>query len=571
MTNKKLIIYFIDKYFKKDFIIFALFSLLTATVSAPVPFIYKKVINEINSASLDKLLILSLFYVFLLTTNVLLNYLKERKTASFQYDVSFTVSAGIYERVLKLPFSVLSEKAPGDIMKLVQTDSNNLYNIITYGILQIMSIAVQFIVNFSILIYLFGWKVIFILIVLPVYFILIRKGADNVENYGFKYEQSVDNWAEDAYSPLYKLKEVKSRRIEGYLTERIKKSYSEVRKAGVKYGYVSNLLYSFYSFFDKGIYASIFLFGIYSVNTGKMSLGSLFAIIYVADSVMSGFNDFSLAIINDFQKRLPSITRIADLFSLEIPESLKSPDTAKPVKINFSNVRFSYGKSSATLEIDNLNLKSGLNYVLLGETGSGKSTFFDLINGIRFPQEGSITINGISTKDITHSWWKNNVFVLLQDSTVFRGNLLENILMDDIVKGEDHVKNIIDKNGFKDFFSRFKNGLLTEPKEGNALSGGEKRMINIIRLLLKQNCIIVLIDEGKTGLDASLRKKTDTLLEKKPENRLSVTITHDLDEIGNFDEIIFIKNGKVIKGKHDDLYADNADYKNFITNGGNDH
>lgn len=571
MTNKKLITYFISKYFKRDFTVFIFLAVLSATISAPIPFIYKNIIDSITSIPTNTLMIWGLIYVLLLLIGVVLDFLKERKIASFQYDVSFTVSTSIYERVLMLPYSILSGKVSGDIMKIVQMDSNNLYNIITYGVLKIVSNIIQFLINFSILIYLFGWKVVFVLIVLPVYFLLIKKGADNVEKYGYKYEQSVNNWAQDAYSPLYKLKEVKSRRLERFLSDKIKKSYSEVRKDGVKYGYISNLLYSFYSFFDKGVYIAIFLFGIYSVNIGEMSIGSLFAIIYVTNSVMMGFNDFSLTIINDFQKRLPSINRIVDIYSIEIPKKIKSPDTSDSIVIRFSDVVFSYKNSTAKLKINNMKLVRGEKYVLIGATGSGKSTFFDLVNGIRSPQNGSIKINEIKIDDISLDWWKKNVFVLLQDSTIFRGNLLENILIDDIWKGEDKVKEVILENDLCNFFKRFENGFLSELKEGNALSGGEKKMIGVVRLLLRSECPIVLIDEGKTGLDKALRKKIDCILNRILDNRLSITITHDLDEIVNFDKVIFISNGNVIIGNHNELYKNNKDYMKYILNGGNDH
>ena len=217
-------------------------------------------------------------------------------------------------------------------------------------------------------------------------------------------------------------------------------------------------MYSFYSFFDKGVYIAIFLFGIYSVNIGEMSIGSLFAIIYVTNSVMMGFNDFSLTIINDFQKRLPSINRIVDIYSIEIPKKIKSPDTSDSIVIRFSDVVFSYKNSTAKLKINNMKLVRGEKYVLIGATGSGKSTFIDLVNGIRSPQNGSIKINEIKIDDISHDWWKKNVFVLLQDSTIFRGNLLENILIDDIWKGEDKLKEVILENDLSNFFKRFEIG-----------------------------------------------------------------------------------------------------------------
>jgi ATP-binding cassette subfamily B protein len=210
-----------------------------------------------------------------------------------------------------------------------------------------------------------------------------------------------------------------------------------------------------------------------------------------------------------------------------------------------------------------LELENNKKYVLIGKTGSGKSTFFDLMNGLRSPQEGKITINNTETSEIMESWWKKNVFLLLQDSFIFRGTISDNILLDDIEKTAD-IEKLLADIGFADFFKRFSNGLNTSPKGGETLSGGERRIISILRLLLKPDYRMILIDEGKSGLDAELRNKIDKLMRKILENRLSITITHNLHEISNFDEVLFIHEGLLIKGNHEDLLLSNPDYAALI-------
>jgi len=95
-------------------------------------------------------------------------------------------------------------------------------------------------------------------------------------------------------------------------------------------------------------------------------------------------------------------------------------------------------------------------------------------------------------------------------------------------------------------------------------------MVCLLRLLLKQQYQMILVDEGKTGLDAELRLKIDDLMQEVVADRLSVTITHDLDEITRYDEVLFVSEGTVIQDQHENLMANNEDYRDLL-NAENNH
>ena len=158
---------------------------------------------------------------------------------------------------------------------------------------------------------------------------------------------------------------------------------------------------------------------------------------------------------------------------------------------------------------------------------------------------------------------------MLQDSYIFRGTIEDNILLGDTELQQDLDKLIVEQ-GFASFFERFTDGIKTNPKEGKQLSGGEKRMVCLLRLLLKQQYQMILVDEGKTGLDAELRLKIDDLMQEVVADRLSVTITHDLDEITRYDEVLFVSEGTVIQDQHENLMANNEDYRDLL-NAENNH
>lgn len=393
---------------------------------------------------------------------------------------------------------------------------------------------------------------------------MILKGVKNADLYETKLNKVRDEWYGDVYSPLNKLKEIKARRIESFIVRNLDESYSKVKEAGVASGVASNFLSHLFSFFDGSLTLVVLFTGIFLVLSKEITLGTLFATMYIINSIFSLFNSLSLAITNDIQLRLPSVKRVVELFNIKVPERYGVPDVSKGVKVVFKDVEFSYrSDSNFALHIPYLELESGRKYVLIGRTGGGKTTLFDLIAGVQVPQSGSVLINGVDTREIKESWWKENVCVLLQDSSIFRGSIKDNILLDE--KDENQrLELIISQFNFGGVFERFEKGLDTQPREGLVLSGGEKRVINIIRALFKPNAHMVLMDEGTTGLDPILKAGYQKAFAEVSKNRLSIIITHDMEEIANFDEVLFVHDGTVIKDTHENLMKTKELYREFV-------
>ncbi|HPV14371.1 MAG TPA: ABC transporter ATP-binding protein [Candidatus Cloacimonadota bacterium] len=569
LSHRALIIWFIKHRFRKQFLQITLLALLAALLSTPIPFIYRTVIDGIDNLPGRELLGLVILYVVLIILEVLVDYWKQIILITFNWSASFSLATEIYRTLIKLPYHISGKRSSADLIKLLGVDSDALQSAIVFGTTNMISLLIRFVIDLVVMYILFGWGILGVIVVLPVYYLLIKKSVKNMEEYDRAHDDKREIWFDDSYSPLYRLKEVKSRRLENFLLENIRKSNQDVCTSGVKAGRAGTLLYSFYDFFDKGVYVILFLVGVYGVIKGHLTLGTLFAIFYVSSSIISKLNSLCLAISDDYHRRIPSLDRVAELYATTVDNPQKQPPDLPALKVEFEKVKFAYPESKFELSIPSLTLSDNRKYVLVGRTGSGKSTLFDLLNGIMHSQEGSILINGTKTTEIAEEWWKKNCFVLLQDSYIFRGTIEDNILLGDTNLQQDLDK-LIAEQGFASFFERFTDGIKTNPKEGKQLSGGEKRMVCLLRLLLKQQYQMILVDEGKTGLDAELRVKIDDLMQEVVADRLSLTITHDLDEITRYDEVLFVSEGTVIQDQHENLMANNEDYRDLL-NAENNH
>lgn len=563
MSHRALIVWFIKHRFRKEFLQITLLALLAALLSTPIPFIYRTVIDGIDNLPGRELLGLVIVYVVLIILEVLVEFWREKALTTFDWSAYSAMATDTYRAIVKLPYHVSGKRSSSDLIKLMSTDSYYLQGAIVYGTTRVISLLIRFIVDLVVMYILFGWGILGVIVVLPVYYLLIKKSVKNVDKYDRKHDDKLETWYDDSYSPLHRLKEVKSRRLENFLMTNISKSSQDVSTTGVKTGRAKNVLYSLYDFFDKGVYVTIFLVGVYGVIKGHLSLGTLFAIFYVSSSIISKLNSLCIAISDDYHRRIPSLDRLAELYAVEVDNPQQQPPDLPALKVEFRDVKFAYPESKFELSIPSLTLSDNRKYVLVGRTGSGKSTLFDLLNGIMHPDAGSILINGTKTTEIAEDWWKKNCFVLLQDSYIFRGTIEDNILLGDTELQPD-LDNLIAEHGFATFFERFTDGIKTNPKEGKELSGGEKRMVCLLRLLLKQQYQMILVDEGKTGLDAELRLKIDTLMQEVLADRLSLTITHDLAEITRYDEVLFVSEGTVIQDQHENLMENNQDYRELI-------
>ena len=263
LSHRALIIWFIKHRFRKQFLQITLLALLAALLSTPIPFIYRTVIDGIDNLPGRELLGLVILYVVLIILEVLVDYWKQIILITFNWSASFSLATEIYRTLIKLPYHISGKRSSADLIKLLGVDSDALQSAIVFGTTNMISLLIRFVIDLVVMYILFGWGILGVIVVLPVYYLLIKKSVKNMEEYDRAHDEKREIWFDDSYSPLYRLKEVKSRRLENFLLENIRKSNQDVCTSGVKAGRAGTLLYSFYDFFDKGVYVILFLVGVY--------------------------------------------------------------------------------------------------------------------------------------------------------------------------------------------------------------------------------------------------------------------------------------------------------------------
>jgi len=274
-----------------------------------------------------------------------------------------------------------------------------------------------------------------------------------------------------------------------------------------------------------------------------------------------------LANINvQFQNGLAAADRVFSIFdNNEIIPEIKSPKILKKFNnsIIFKNVSFSYSNNEKmTLKNLNTEISKGQTTAIVGKSGSGKSTFADLISRFYDVGNGEILIDQKNIKDYSLESLRKFIGIVTQNIILFDDSIRNNILNGNIVATNEQINSAIKSANLVELISKLPNGIETIIGEnGVQLSGGEKQRLSIARALIK-NPDILILDEATASLDTTSESNVHGAIEKLLRNRTVIIIAHRLSTIVNADKIIIFEDGKIIEeGNHERLIKESKVYK----------
>jgi subfamily B ATP-binding cassette protein MsbA len=268
------------------------------------------------------------------------------------------------------------------------------------------------------------------------------------------------------------------------------------------------------------------------------------------------------------QEGFGAFERIAGLLDTA-PRIMDRPD-ASPLTpgsgaIAFQDVRFSYDGAKSALDGFTLDVPPGKTVALVGESGAGKSTIFNLLLRLYEPQSGKILIDGGSIAGVTLESLRNSIALVSQDAFLFNETIAENIAVGRKGAGDADIIAAAEAAAADAFIRRLPKGYETLAGDGgNALSGGERQRIAIARAFLK-NAPILLLDEATSALDAESEAAIQSALARLMKGRTTLVIAHRLSTIRASDLIVAVDQGRVIEsGTHEALLARGGYYAKVL-------
>ncbi len=343
-------------------------------------------------------------------------------------------------------------------------------------------------------------------------------------------------------------------------------------KIGFKAQMMSALINPITRFVNALIYASVGIFAAILIinNPSYISVGTLYVFLSYSTSYTKPFNEIS-NVFAELQNSLASAKRVFDL--LDEKEEKKFVDSKSLIldgNIEFKNVCFSYDNNDF---IKNLNLKINKNekVAIVGETGSGKTTLINLILKFYAINSGNIYYDNIKDIDLGVNVIRDNIGLVLQDSWIFKGSIKENISYGVLNKTDEEIINASKMAYAHDFIMKLPNGYDTIINDDINLSIGEKQLLSIAQIILKNPNILVL-DEATSSIDTRTEVLVSKSINNLIKNKTSIIIAHRLKTIIDADVILVMQNGSIIEsGKHSELlnkggYYSNLYNKQFLNN-----
>lgn len=292
---------------------------------------------------------------------------------------------------------------------------------------------------------------------------------------------------------------------------------------------------------------------------GLLTIGGLGSFLSYTNQYGKPFNEIS-GVVAEYETAVFSFKRINDFLNKEDEVNLGSEKISDISSIEFSHMDFSYDPSKKLIIGFNQSIQKGQKIAIVGPTGAGKTTLINVLMNFYAPLGGDILYNHISQKSIEKKSLRSNFGMVLQETWIFSGTVLDNVRYAKPSASDEEVIEACKRAHADTFINTLPKGYYTYISSKEGLSDGERQMLTIARVMLVEPDIVIL-DEATSNVDTRSEKLINDAFDKMMKGRTSIVIAHRLSTIQSADVILVLKDGHIIEqGTHKSLMAKKGFY-----------
>ena len=541
--------------------------LLSSAISLTSPYLIRMAIDSaIPAGNIRMLVIIAIALTFsVLVVRVLLAAKLKIMTRVAQ-KIIVNIRKDVFTKLQALPFTYFDARPHGKILIRVVNYVNSLSDLLSNGIIQLISDLFTLIVIIGFMLAIDPKLTLVSMAVVPVLFVVLIS---------MKKKQH-EAWKQESY---------KRSNLTAYLSESLNgmKVTQSFAREDVNQGIFNGLCANCKKVWIRAVNINNIIWPIVdNLSTLGVALVYFLGISWLGKTVTIGtlvaFAGyiwrfwFPIQNLGNFYNSMVTtgayVERIFEL--LDEPEDITDRPGAKelpPIRghVQFDHVNFSYEPGNPILKDVNFTITPGMSVAIVGPTGAGKTTIVNLLSRFYNPDDGQILIDGINIQELQIKSIRKQVGVMLQDSFLFSGSIMDNIRYGRLDATDEECIAAAKTVQAHDFISAFPDGYNTMlSANGGGLSQGQKQLISFARVLLSDPRILIL-DEATSSVDTHTEKALQKGLGELLKGRTSFIIAHRLSTIRNSDVIFFVDHGEIVeRGNHQELVALGGNYAEMV-------
>ena len=468
-----------------------------------------------------------------------------------------------YKKAINLPAYAYEKTSSGEVINRIVNDADTL----SFAFSRLVALISSLTASLIVLVYIFinSWVLgIEIIIFVGILYLVINKYDPMLINVHKERKKVQDKFTSLVNESIRGIREIKTLGVKNNLMSNMKeiiKSIFDKSKEEVSIRKKYNALTFLLKIFLEGV---VFITCAFLIYKGSITIGFFVTMtyyIYRFTNLIDNINNFS----QTYQKLIVSLQRVNEILENRLYEDeIFGNEKINKVKgiIEFKNVSFSYPDEDNILNDFNIKLEPNKKIAIVGKSGQGKSTLFNLITRVFDVKEGLITLDDINIKDLTEEELRKHISIIRQEPFIFNRTILENFkIINKDIELED-IRKYTKMSYLDDYIMSLPNGYDTILGEGGVnLSGGQKQRLSIARTLAK-NSEVILFDEATSALDNSSQDYIKKTIDNLIKDHTVVIVAHRLSTIMDADIIYLVDKGKVVdSGTHNELLKTNKTYK----------
>lgn len=497
------------------------------------------------------LILLALYIV-----SALFSYIQQYIMASVAQKTVYNIRKDVDDKLSRLPLKFYDSKTHGEILSRVTNDVDNIANTLQQSLTQLITSIVTIIGIVVMMLTISPVLTLITILTLPLYILVTTVIAKRSQKF-FAGQQKelgeLNGHVEEMYTGH---KIVKAFGHEKDAIEKFNNINGKLYTAGWKAQFMSGIIMPLMRFVSNLGYVIVCVAGGYFAIHGKINVGDIQAFIQYSNQFTQPIVQ-TANIANIIQSTVASAERVFEL--LDEVEEIPDAEDAKVIEapkgeVKFEHVDFSYKEDEPLIKDMNIDVKQGHTIAIVGPTGAGKTTLVNLLMRFYEINAGKITIDNIDVRDIKRSGLRNMFGMVLQDTWLFNGTIMENIAYGKEGATEEDVIKAARAAHAHHFIKTLPDGYNTIlNEEASNISQGQKQLLTIARAMLA-NPSIMILDEATSSVDSRTEVYIQRAMNDMMKNRTSFVIAHRLSTIRDAELILVMNHGTIIEmGTHNEL------------------